>query len=110
MELYDVGDKARLSVAFADTAGTLTDPDAVTLLIRDGQGTETSHVYGVDPGVVRASVGQYYYDQIFTCDGLWAQRWIGVGTLDTAVETEIVVNLTDFSAPLPGGGGVPLAP
>lgn len=90
---YFVGETVRISVTFTDSDGTPTDPDTVTLNIRNPDGDLQPVTY--NPGdIVRDSVGLYRYD-IAPADvgGYWHYRWEGDGTVEAAQEESFYVRL-----------------
>ena len=97
---YDVADKPKLQGTFRNAAGTLADPDTVTLRIKYPDASTTTHVYGVDANVIRDSVGVYYYLLPLTLEGAHYYRWEGSGALYAGGEKKIVVNQSVFY-PLP---------
>lgn len=68
-----VGGTARVEGRFT-VDGVLTDPDAITLRIKNPAGTITT------PAPVQVSTGVYEYVQDLDQDGLWAWEMIGTGT------------------------------
>ena len=88
--VYDIGDIVRVSVEFKNLTGTLTDPTTVTLKYRDPTGTLTD--WTVTAGeIVKDGVGLYHADVSPTAAGIWAYRFVGVGTLQAAEEGTFLV-------------------
>jgi hypothetical protein len=79
--VYDVGDLVRISAVFKNSAGTATDPTAVSCKIRKSDGTVTTLVYGTDVALVRDSEGNYHTDISITLKGLWMHKFIGTGAV-----------------------------
>jgi hypothetical protein len=95
---YSLGDVVTLRVVF--TVGeTPTDPDTVTLTLREPTGTLTAHAV---PPVVRESAGAYRYDFTPAGAGLYAYRWVGTGAAAGSEEGTFAVG-----ASLLGDGGLP---
>jgi hypothetical protein len=104
---YDVGDRIRVSAVFKNDAGAETDPDTVTLLLKRGAaGTETSHVYGSDPDVIRDSAGRFHYDLTIAAsdaarpDRCLFYRWKGTGSgVQQAGERWVKIRASNFASP-----------
>jgi hypothetical protein len=99
---YTVGQEIELSVEFKDDADDFTDPSTVTLIRKNPAGTESSHVYGVDGGVLKSATGRYTYKMTATTNaekGRWHYRWKGTGALIAADESEFDVTPTAFATP-----------
>jgi hypothetical protein len=95
MATYDIGDTVRLSAAFANIAGTATDPTTVTLRVTSRSLT-TVYTYAAGQ-ITRASAGNYYYDLAITSDhGRWSYRWEATGAVATAEEGELYVRRSRF--------------
>lgn len=90
---YFIGEKVRVSVSFTNSDDALTDPDTVTLNIRNPDGDLQQVLYS--PGdIVRVGTGLYRYD-IAPADvgGYWHYRWEGVGTVEAAHEATFYCRL-----------------
>jgi hypothetical protein len=72
---YQAGDTYPAQVTIRDTAGNPTDPDSLTLTVREPDGTTTVYVYGVDLEVVRDSEGVFHADIPLTATGMWVFAW-----------------------------------
>ncbi len=68
---YQAGDTYPFSLIIRNSAGTLVDPDALTVSVRAPDATVTDYVYGVDAIVVRASLGVYHANVPLTAPGMW---------------------------------------
>jgi hypothetical protein len=62
MDVYDIGDRRKLSVDIADENGTAVDPDEVRFLMSEPDGFVTTYEYGLDPEIVRTGVGSYHLE------------------------------------------------
>ena len=74
---YDIGDVVKLYTSTPFTSAINNqpfDPDVVNFLVKDPNGTVTDYVYGTDPEVVRAGVGDYYMYLRPTINGTWGWR------------------------------------
>lgn len=103
MPTFIVGDVWRTECRFdavnPDTGvSELTDPTTVTLKVRKPNGDEASYTYE-DEQVVRQTEGVYRYDILLTMSGEWSVRWVGTGTVPTAVERTILVAPSRFDDP-----------
>jgi hypothetical protein len=83
--VYDIGDRRTLQVDFTDAAGTPAGPTAVTLTIREPDGTIVSKTGGE---LSNPQVGRYTFAYTIAKDGRHVVRWQGAGVVDTAEETE----------------------
>jgi len=61
LNTYDVGDNVRLSIAIVNSAGAATDPTALSLTVKPGQGTATTYTYAAGD-ITKDSTGNYHYD------------------------------------------------
>ncbi len=94
---YQVGDTYYATVSVTDVDDQPTDPDTLTLQVREPDGTVTAYVYGVDDLVVRDEEGEYHADVPLTEAGMWAIDWSTTG--DAQLEgVQIAVSLALTSA------------
>ncbi len=75
---YQPGDTVRLSTLF-EVGSVATDPTAVTLVVREPDGTETTYDYPVPATISRDSAGNYHRDIFAGSAGLWSWKWTGTG-------------------------------
>jgi hypothetical protein len=88
MGRYTVGEEVRLTGTF--TVGqTLTDPGAVTLTVRDPEGTETT------PSTTHGGTGIYFADLVVVTEGLYHYRFEGTAPALGAAEGKLEVR-SDF--------------
>lgn len=92
---YDIGDVARLSVAFANSAGAATDPTTVTLKLELPDGTEKTLTYALAE-ITKDSTGNYHYDHTITLAGRHTYKYLGTGTVVAAEEAAFVVKSSVF--------------
>lgn len=85
MSDYIEGQMVRLSAEFRDYAGTLADPDAVTLKYKIGSGS----LQTVTP--TKDSTGTYHYNLLLSAPGLYQWRWQSTGGVPTADQGQFVV-------------------
>ena len=92
MSTYVPGDRVRLSAAFTVNS-VATDPTSVTCVVRAPDGTETTYATPTKDGV-----GNYHVDHDLTAakGGVYAQRWIGTGACQAAMESEFFVEPSVF--------------
>jgi hypothetical protein len=88
MGRYTLGEEVRLTGTFR-VGATLTDPGAVTLHLRDPEGTETS------PTTTKSSTGTYYADVVVSTEGLYHYRFEGTAPALGAAEGKLEVR-SDF--------------
>lgn len=96
-QVYDIGDRVRVTAEFRSLTGTLTDPTTIVFKLRSPRGTVTQLEYGVDTALVRESVGRYYSDVDLNLPGTWCYRWAGTGAVQAAEEGTIVVEKSYFA-------------
>jgi hypothetical protein len=96
MNIYDVGDVARIAAAFTTAAGAATDPATVTFKYRSPTGSSASLVYGVDVSVVKDSTGNYHLDITLNAAGDWAYRVVSTGSGAAASEGKLRVADSEF--------------
>ncbi len=86
--VYDVGDKVRLTNTFTDTDGNAADPTAIAAAVKDPEGTTTQFDYAGT--ITKSSTGVYYIDVTIDDEGTWSYRWEGTGAVVAAVEGTFV--------------------
>lgn len=91
MDTYFAGQILRLTVEFRDNDEVLADPTAVIFSSRIDQGTIGTLTYGVDPELVKDSVGIYYTDLALTVSGTYAYRYTGTGVIENSIEDAFLV-------------------
>lgn len=89
---YDRGDLVRLRAEFKNDVGTLTNPTAVVLRLRDPAGVVST------PAATASSTGVYTYDLSLTQEGTWIYRFEGTGAVQAAEEGEVYVRNSAFYA------------
>lgn len=86
MNVYQVGDLVHIYATFTNSAGVVTDPTTVTLLVKLRYiGPTMTYTYA-GTTVTKASTGVYYVDFTPTAEGIWDYRWVGTGTVQAAIE------------------------
>ena len=93
---YNLGDLARCTGTFANSAGTAIDPAAVFFETIAPDGVRTSYTYGTDAEVVKSSTGVYYVDVDCNQSGVWEYRMYGTGTGQAADNQSFFVKPTTF--------------
>lgn len=93
---YENGDQVRLTVTFANSAGTNTDPTAIVFKYRNPAGTISTKTYALGE-VTKSATGVYYIDLSLTSDGEWHYRAYGTGNLVAAAEGKLTVSKSVFS-------------
>ena len=84
---YDVGDLARVTGTFTNSAGTAVDPTVVKLSYKDPSENITTLTYGTDASVIKSATGVYYCDVSIDEAGVWWFRWWATGTGQSASES-----------------------
>lgn len=80
MQIYDVGDKIRITATFVTIAGA-ADPTTVTFRFYIKSNLISEHVFGVDPDVIRDAVGVYHIDYTIPTPARWSYQTIGTGAV-----------------------------
>lgn len=91
INVYDIGDLARVTGTFEDEDGVKTDPTGVTFHFQDPSGNKVSYVYGVDAELAKDSTGIYHADVSVDEVGTWHYRWTSTGTGSSSEEKQFVV-------------------
>lgn len=87
MHSYNKGQAIICSATFQDgVSGSYIDPTTVTFHDLDPSGNNADHIYGVDPGLVKDSVGHYHYNLLLDEVGNWHYRWDCTGSHAGAAE------------------------
>ena len=94
---YDVGDLVRVTGTLTDSASDEVDPTAITITVKEPDGTETDYVYGVDVEVVKSATGIYYMDVSATDAGYWWYRVQSTGTGQASGENSFHVKTSRFA-------------
>lgn len=81
MNIYNVGASRRPKATFTDIDGSLADPSTVVFKAIKPDETLVTYTYGVDPEVVRESLGVFYLDYLLDQKGLHVVNFIGSGTI-----------------------------
>ncbi len=95
--IYDIGDRVRVSASFSDEGAAPSDPSPVRLRYRDPAGTVTTLVYGTDSALVRDGVGAYHADLDADAAGTWYYRAEGEATPQASGEARFRVRGSAFS-------------
>ena len=91
MDIYFKGQILRIGVEFRDNAEELADPTTLTFKWKVDLGTTSTYTYGVDPEVVRDSLGVYYVDLDLTVTGTYAYQYMAGGAIENAIEESFMV-------------------
>ena len=79
INVYDIGDTARVTGLFYNASSVLTDPGTLTFSFKDPSGNVTTYTYGTDAEVVKSATGTFYVDVVFDERGMWYYRWEATG-------------------------------
>ena len=85
---YFKGQTVRITGTFS-VAGTATDPDTVTLTVRNPAGLETSYIYAAAQ-ISRVSAGVYYANVSLDKAGRWIYKWEGTGEVPASTEKVMI--------------------
>jgi hypothetical protein len=88
-------ENVELSQPFAP-GGTLTDPTAVTLIVTDPHGEQSTCTWP-DGAIVQASTGMFSYNLAVTIPGLWSYVWIASGAVSMTFAGTVTVSTTAIS-------------
>ncbi len=87
--IYSVGQVVRLSVAITQQ-GVGVDPAAVSLIVKDPTGAETTFTYA-GAQIIKDSTGNYHYDYTTQYAGTHQVRWWGTGSGAGAQQDSFIV-------------------
>lgn len=73
-DIIRVGDVVRINGSLR-VDGVLTDPTTLVITITKPDLTQETYEWNIDPEVVRAGEGQFYYDLTVNAPGTWTWRW-----------------------------------
>lgn len=68
-----------------DVSGTPTDPSAVSLVVTDPVGNQTTYTYGGAGTITKVSTGVYEQNVSCTTDGMWSYVWVGTSAASDVV-------------------------
>lgn len=95
MNEYPVGDTILLNESFT-VNGTPTDPTAVTLLVTDPSGAQTTYTYAATT-ITKLSTGNYQKQLVPGVLGEWRYTWTGTGTAPGVSEGVFVITDNMFA-------------
>ena len=96
MSSFSLGSQVDLPVSFS-VAGSAVDPTAVTLQIRDPDGTVTTYTYALG-GVTKLATGSYTRPLTLNVSGKWWYRYTGSGSYRaTTGDKVITVDSSEFA-------------
>lgn len=99
MQVYDIGDRRKLSCEIRDEDGSLVDPTALTFTMREPDGTVTHYVRGTDAELVRDSLGIFHVHWDCELAGFHTWRFEADGVI--AVAAEAIFNVRRSQVLLP---------
>jgi hypothetical protein len=94
MNVYDVGDRVRVTATFTNASAVVTDPTTVTVLAKPRYGSPTTYTYPAT--VTKDSTGVYHVDLDVTAEGIWDYRFVGTGTVVAAADGSFNVRDSQF--------------
>ena len=80
----DIGDVVTVTALTKNSAGTLTNPTAITFYVKDPLGEIADYIYGTDNEVARPSTGTFTFDYTPTLRGTYTVRVVATGTVKAA--------------------------
>lgn len=93
---YYPGNLVRVDGNFTDENNAPADPSTVSVKVRTPAGASTTYTYGVDPEVIKDSVGNYHIDLQPDLEGTWYYRWEGTGSIRAAGDWRFYVKDSVF--------------
>jgi hypothetical protein len=85
---YYIGQTIRITGTFS-VAGTPTDPDTVTLTVKNPAGDETEYTYAAAQ-VAKSSTGVYYANVQLNKAGRWVYQWEGSGAVPASTQKVVI--------------------
>ena len=99
---YARGDVTKLRNTTKNAAGTLYDPDEITLLITRPNGASEERTLPPSGDIVREGLGLFYSILDLTEDGSWLYRWLSEGEeIGDAAAGNLFVGPDAFARPFP---------
>ena len=89
MTRYYIGMTVRVRASFRDVDDVLSDPSAITLVMKTPVGTFT-YTYA-DAEITREDTGIYYRDVLLTAGYKWEYHWESTGNPSTAIQGSLFV-------------------
>jgi hypothetical protein len=81
VDVYNLGQKIRISAEFTDADGAAADPTAVYVVIKAPDSDGVTYTYGEDAELAKDAVGHYHVDQALSSCGIWTARWYSTGNV-----------------------------
>lgn len=97
---YDIGDYPVVTGAFTNARGTPTAPTAVTVLVRDPSGNETSYTSAANPSAFSLGTSTTFtFPTALDEAGEWAVSMKGTATVLCRSEITFTVRASLFASP-----------
>lgn len=97
-QIYYPGDQVFVPATFTDAeTGAVADPDAVTFVYKNPDGSLSTFVFGTDPEVVKKSTGVYQCEAIVNQSGTYYVKVSGSGGITKSVEIQFQVQPSKVS-------------
>jgi hypothetical protein len=93
IKLYDKGDTIKLKVTFTNSAGVVTDPSSVFMMIQKPATDPSTHSvtsYAMN-SMNNPSTGKFDLDIVGNNHGHYKYRWLGTGIVEAAETGEFIV-------------------
>jgi hypothetical protein len=99
--VYDSGDKIRLSGTWVDSAGLGVEPASVYMMLHPpvAAGVATYFYGGAGASIIRVATGAYYVDFLIASyyPGAWQYRFVSKTSNEAAEEQVFYVNYSAFA-------------
>lgn len=94
MEVFNLGQKVRVSAEFTDADGAQADPTAIFAVVKAPDVAAVTYEYNVDAELVKDDTGDYHLDLSLSSAGVWAVRWYSTGTIQ-AGSSDTLINVRE---------------
>jgi hypothetical protein len=91
MNVYDIGDRVRLTASFTDASSVAADPTGITCQVSRRQIPNSTTTYVYSSTITRTGAGVYYVEVTPSAEGVWDYRFVGTGSVIAAGEGSFLV-------------------
>jgi hypothetical protein len=99
MQVYDIGDRRKLSCEIRNEDGDLADPTVLVFTMREPNDTVTEYEYGLDAELVRDSLGVFHVYWDCALAGFHHWRFEADGEVTVAAESNFAVRRSQVMIP-----------
>lgn len=99
MQVYDIGDRRKLSCEIRNENGDLADPTTLVFTMREPDDVVTEYLYGTDAELVRDTLGIYHVYWDCAQSGFHRWRFEADGEITVAEEAGFTVRRSQVSLP-----------